>query len=228
MGLISRVSSRTYSFFRSLDVRKMSVVTKLANGIRVATLNNGVKAAQVGLWTGGSGQEDMSEVGTMNMLSNCINLTSNPLVKAETTRNSTCVRAIGKTASTGLSRVAEALNKAVTPETVEAAKDVAHAQSLALDDCWEKMANNYAMNTASMGSEGFINSISAEEIAASLKNLNSGSGMVIAAVGDVDHDKFAAEVEKAFGHLWSNGGMKQPALFTGSVYDHRFDSTNFG
>merc|ERR1712088_453457 len=190
MGLISRVSSRTYSFFRSLDVRKMSVVTKLANGIRVATLNNGVKAAQVGLWTGGSGQEDMSEVGTMNMLSNCINLTSNPLVKAETTRNSTCVRAIGKTASTGLSRVAEALNKAVTPETVEAAKDVAHAQSLALDDCWEKMANN-----------------SAEEIAASLKNLNSGSGMVIAAVGDVDHDKFAAEVEKAFGHLWSNGGM---------------------
>lgn len=215
----------------------MSVVTKLANGIRVATLNNGVKAAQVGLWTGGSGQEDVNEVGTMNMLSNCVNLTSNPLVKAETNRNSTTVRSIGKTASTGLSRISEALNKAVTPETVEAAKDVAHGQSLALDDCWEKMANNYAMNTAfmhtplgadSMGSEGFINSISADEIQASLKNLNSGSGMVIAAVGDVDHDKFAAEVEKAFGHLWSSGGMKQPELFTGSVYDHRFDSTNFG
>merc|ERR1712088_1123957 len=138
MGLISRVSSRTYSFFRSLDVRKMSVVTKLANGIRVATLNNGVKAAQVGLWTGGSGQEDMNEVGTMNMLSNCVNLTSNPLVKAETNRNSTTIRSIGKTASTGLSRLSEA------------AKDVAHGQSLALDDCWEKMANNYAMNTAFM------------------------------------------------------------------------------
>ena len=53
---------------------KMSVVTKLANGIKVATLNNGVKRAQVGVWSHGSGQEDIVDVGTMNMLSNCVNL----------------------------------------------------------------------------------------------------------------------------------------------------------
>ena len=52
----------------------MSVVTKLANGIKVATLNNGVKRAHVGVWSHGSGQEDIVDVGTMNMLSNCVNL----------------------------------------------------------------------------------------------------------------------------------------------------------
>lgn len=215
----------------------MSVITKLANGVKVVTLNNGIKAAQVGVFTKGSGQEDMADVGTMNMLANCINLTGNPLVQAKTDRARTIIRSIGKDASTGLGRISDAMSKAVSAESVEAARDVAQGQAMSLDDDWAEMADNYAFNTAFMntplgrdvmGSNDFINNVSADEIKAALKHLNQGQHMVVAAVGNVDHDKFCEQVEGSFGHLWVSTGLKAPALFTGSEYCHRFDSTNFG
>lgn len=98
------------------------------------------------------------------------------------------------------------------------------------------MAENYAMNTGFMhtalgkdymGNPNSIDTMTTSELDSALKYLNQ-TGMVVAAVGDVDHDEFCKQVEKEYGHLWSTGGLKAPALFTGSSYSHRFDSTNFG
>lgn len=85
----------------------MSLVSTLSNGIKVATLNNGVKAVQVGLFSAkGSGMESMESVGQMNLLANCVNLNANPMVNASVSRNATVVRSVGKN---GLNRISAAL-----------------------------------------------------------------------------------------------------------------------
>merc|ERR1712038_63045 len=143
---------------------------------------------------------------------------------------------IGKDAAAGFSRISAALDQAVAEETLAAAKEVAQGQILDLDNDWRKMAENYAMNTGFMhtplgkdvmGSEATISTMTTGELESAVKLMNN-TGLVIAAVGDVDHDALCKQVEERFGNLWSNGGLKPASLFTGSSYSHRFDSTNFG
>merc|ERR1712159_171043 len=236
MGLISRVSSRTYriSIKKFCYRNNMSVVTKLANGIKVATLNNGVKAVQVGVFSAkGSGMEDMSSVGQMNLLSNCVNLNANPLVTASTSRHSTVIKSIGKN---GLDRISDALNNSVNEASLSAAKEVAHSQAVSLDDDWRALTENYAFRSgfmhqslgeSYMGSTNNIEQATLNEVADCANRLNE-AGMVIAAVGDVNHDEFVKSCEAKFGKLASSTGKPAPAQFYGSNYEHRFDSEKFG
>merc|ERR1712179_439932 len=105
-----------------------SNITRLSNGIKVATFNNGVKATQVGLFaTNGAGTETLGSAGKHNILANCINLTSNPYVNAATSRSGTTIKSIG---ADGLTRIEAALKNSVNDTTVAASKELAHAQAL--------------------------------------------------------------------------------------------------
>lgn len=89
-----------------------STISKLSNGIRVVTLNNGAKgAAQVGIFSNaGSGAEATQYVGKMNLLSNAITA-SNPMVSARTTRQNSAVKTQSTTSGKALNRLASALYK---------------------------------------------------------------------------------------------------------------------
>jgi len=210
----------------------LSRVTALANGIKVATLNNGVKGVQVGLYAKGSGAEAVGETGKMNMLSNCINLNHNPKVVAQTDRKATTIKSIG---ASGLSRIHEALNTSVNQQSLDAAKELSHAQALNLDNDWFALAREYSyragfmlepLGQPVMGSTQQIEDTEVSSVEAEAKYLNN-NGLNIVAVGNVDHDAFVKECDEKFGKMASATGKPELSYFCGSQYQHRFDSTNF-
>merc|ERR1712036_123544 len=114
MGLISRVSSRTYRRDHLLTdlhllYKKMAHLSSLANGVKVATINNGLKAARVGVYSAaGSVNESMGHVGKANLLSNVLNA-SGCGVSAKTAKDMTQINAQDLTASKALGKISAAL-----------------------------------------------------------------------------------------------------------------------
>lgn len=88
---------------------------------------------------------------------------------------------------------------------------------------------NQALGELYMGPTNNIEEATVGDISNASRRLNE-AGLVIAAVGDVDHDAFVKDAEAQFGHLAAATGDKYdtPAHFIGSSYEHRFDCTNFG
>jgi len=217
----------------------MSVVTKLANGIKVATLNNGVKTVQAGVFSGmGSGSEQVENVGITNLMSNCINLTSNPLVQANTDRNLTTVRSLGKNSASAIERVANSLKNSINDETVAAAKEMSYAQAMAQDDCFRGLAKNQAIQAgfclqalaeSPMGRDAVYGAAETSEVLGAVRNLNN-VGMTVAAVGDVDHDEVCKQVEEQLAPIFlpNASGMRVPQYFTGGAIRYRFDTVNYG
>lgn len=209
----------------------MSKVSVLSNGIKVATLNNGVKAAQVGIFSNqGSGREHVDFTGKYNLLSTAVGI-ANPTIQAKTTRANTTFKTYAANASAGLASLHNGLSASFS-SVIDQAKAQAQADNDALDyDYWE-LSKEYALRTGYQGealgapvqgTPATINSTSADELADKANNL-ARTGMVIAAVGNVDHDSFVADCEAKFSHQIVGGGNKNDQLFTGSFLTHRFDS----
>jgi len=213
----------------------MASVTTLANGIKVATLRNGLKAARVGVYSGqGSGNEAAEHVGKTNLLSQCFNAAGG--VNAKTLRSHTQINAQDMTATGALAKI-DAAFKSNIAANLDAAKAAAQAQAVALDKDHWALSKEYAYKTAFQGealgqpvtgTTELIADCTADEVASKTATLLR-NGMAVVAVGDVDHDAFCEEVNKAFGHMNSgfSDGSHVSQLFTGSLYRHRFDSMGY-
>jgi len=213
----------------------MATISTLANGVKVATLRNGLKAARVGVYSGqGSGAESVATAGHTNLYSQCLNVAGG--VNAKTTRGHTQINAQALTASAALGRITGAMNANVTAN-LDAARAAADAQAVALDNDLWALSKEYAYKTGFQGeslgqpvtgSTDTIFNATADEVAAKAGTL-LGNGLCVVAVGDVDHAAFADEVDKAFGGLaqkYSHGDQASQ-LFSGSLYRHRFDSMGY-
>merc|ERR1712036_186384 len=134
MGLISRVSSRTYRRDHLLTnlhllYKKMAHLSSLANGIKVATINNGLQAARVGVYSAsGSVNESMGHVGKMNLLSNALNATG--LVSAKTQKDMTQVNAQDLNAKAALGKIKSALHSDFSA-TIDSARVASNNQAIA-------------------------------------------------------------------------------------------------
>lgn len=213
----------------------MATVSTLANGIKVATLRNGLKAARVGVYSGqGSSAENVNHVGKTNLLSNCLNAAGG--VSAATTRAHTQINANAMNASAGLAKITKALGSNIEAN-ISAARVAANAQVVALDNDHWALSKEYAYKTAFQGeslgqpvtgTSDTIANTSADEVFSKINTLIR-NGMAVVAVGDVDHEKFVGDVDKAFGNMSAGycAGAHSAQLFTGSLYRHRFDSMGY-
>jgi len=213
-----------------------STISKLSNGIRVVTLNNGAKgAAQVGIFSNtGSGAEATQYVGKMNLLSNAITA-SNPLVSARTTRQNSAVKTQSTTSGKALNRLASALyDTKIDDELLAKAKEMSLKQVDSLDRDYWTLSKEYAYRTGFQGEslgepvhgrDDTIHFTTADELKTKA-NFFAKDGAVIVAVGDVDHATVEKEAAAAFGDIISTSatGSQQGQLFTGSVIQHRADS----
>lgn len=210
----------------------MAHLSSLANGIKVATINNGLKAARVGVYSAsGSVNESMGHVGKMNLLSNVLNTTG--VVAAKTHKDLTQINAQDLNASAALAKIKSALSSDFSA-SIDAARQASHAQAVAQDADFYGLSKAYAYKTAFQGESlgeavhgdsETINNTPASELESKAAAL-AKDGMVIVALGDVDHEKFVSEVEAAFGGYTQayHAGGAQSQLFSGSVFQHRFDS----
>jgi len=213
----------------------MAHLSSLANGIKVATINNGLQAARVGVYSAsGSVNESMGHVGKMNLLSNALNATG--LVSAKTQKDMTQVNAQDLNAAAALGKIKSALHSDFSA-TIDSARAASNNQAIALDADFWGMSKEYAYRTAFQGeslgepvtgNSDVIDGTTPQELATKAAGL-AKDGMVIVAIGDVDHEAFVADVEASFGGFKQayHAGGAQSQLFTGSIFEHRFDSLGF-
>lgn len=211
----------------------MSKITQLANGIKVVSLNNGVKAAQVGVFSGyGSSAEPMDRTGMANLYAKCINVSGKNLVTASTDRSQTTIKSIGRNAATAFDRIAASMASSVNEENLAAAKSATSAELLALDDDWHALSKEYAFKAgfvqqaAGMHPAGFTetyDNATVDDVANVAKSLNRVRGLTVAAIGDVDHDALCKKVDATMGSMWTTNGIPEHSVFTSSAYQHRFD-----
>lgn len=213
-----------------------STISKLANGIKVVTLNNGAKgAAQVGYFSAiGSGSESTQYVGKMNLLSNAITA-SNPMVTAQTNRANSSIKTQSTTSGKAINRLATALFETkIDDQLLLAAKKMSMQQIETLDKDYWKLSKEYAYKTGFQGEslgepvqgrDDTIHYTTADELKTKA-NFYAKDGAVLVAVGDVDHAQVEKEAAAAFGGIISSSaqGTHAAQLFTGSVIQHRADS----
>lgn len=216
-----------------------ALISQLSNGIKVATLNNGVKnAARVGLYSAhGSSSEGFGDTlfaGKMNLFSNAVNI-GNPQVQAKTERDISSLTTTSTSVNKAMDRLGNALFKTDFDGNLAQAKKVAHTQVDALDRNYWDLSKEYAYRTGFQGEplgepvtgrDDTINFTTGEELSSRAANI-AKDGCVLVAVGDVDHAAVEKQAEQVFGRLRPSQGVAGDhscQLFTGSFLTHRADS----
>merc|ERR1712136_455122 len=215
-------------------------VTKLANGLRVASEDSGLSTCTVGLWIdAGSRYETSENNGTAHFLENM-----GAHLNAYTSREQTVYYA--KSFSKDLPQSVEILadiiqNSTLGEQEIERERGVILREMEEIEQNQQEVVFDYLHSTAYQGtplgltilgpSEN-IKKINQADLRKYIKEHYQPSRMVLAAAGGVDHDKLVDLAREFFGteeaaDQQATAPTYQPCTFTGSEIRHRSDDMPF-
>lgn len=246
-------SSGNAHFLRNFDHFPAAQVTKLSNGMKVVSLNNGAPLACVGLWVKvGSRYERADQAGAAHFLEHMFFKGSNKRDAVGLERE---VEKIGAHVNAYTSREISAyfsdcfvkdhkqmveliadciLNAQLHPHRVEIERNVIMQELESVEGVSEEVVYDFLHYTAYreqslgkpiLGNRSDINAVNRDMLADFLKTQYTADRMVFVGVGDLEHEDFVKTVEKNFeGVATSSGRVEtEQAIFTGSDYRHRLD-----
>jgi processing peptidase subunit beta len=254
---LAAVASPGYSFQESLRNVPETKVTTLKNGIKVATENTNLQTCTLGLWIdAGSRFETEENNGVAHFLEHMIfkgtqrrtqiqleleveNLGAH--LNAYTSREITAYFA--KSQTRDIPQVVDILgdilqNPTFLESQIERERSVILREMQEVETQVEEVIFDYLhalayqgtpLGMTILGPTENIQRISRDDIVNYIKSHYTGSRMVLAAAGGVDHDELVKLAEKQFSSIPSTTDLPKatPCRFTGSEMRQRDDSMPF-